>query len=522
MRHPQPSVNAPGLDPRAVLRQARRARSRAEKFDAFSDTYMWILLVGFGLAYAFGFLRAWLGALLGEFAAPVPLPSAVLPLGPVLLVAVLVIPALMARLLLHLGPAAVSAAQAVWWLSLPIDLRGLHAAALRRARWIGALGSVAAGVLWFALCCAVLPAPTLVLAAAALGAAVLAGVLVANLAVIAQARGATNRLRRAGTMLLWAVVLASLAGWGLAVAGILPDVEGRMRDWAWQGRSFLVLALVLLVLVLLTHGPAGRAVRGIPPRVLRAAGQRQQVVSAALGVMNPGAAFEQAPAIRGPRARRQKRGARLPVLQQALLTRVWRRRLAVPPLGMGLALAAVLLLVRSAANPMTLAVGLLPLLVLLMLAAASAVEPLLASAALRRMLAADPTQVVRAAAWLILPAALLATCLAVGVAAWLFVLPSWTAALAGVLLASGGVFAGAVQRAGRGHQDFSGQLLAAGTSTEGFAAVGYSLSGVLPVLAGAAPLLAVLLGTTDLPWVLWAVGALACGGALAALREKAA
>lgn len=490
MRHPQPSVNAPGLDPRAVLRQARRARSRAEKFDAFSDTYMWILLVGFGLAYAFGFLRAWLGALLGEFAAPVPLPSAVLPLGPVLLVAVLVIPALKARLLLHLGPAAVSAAQAVWWLSLPIDLRGLHAAALRRARWIGALGSVAVGVLWFALCCAVLPAPTLVLAAAALGAAVLAGVLVANLAVIAQARGATNRLRRAGTMLLWSVMLASLAGWGLAVAGILPDVEGWMRDWAWQGRSFLVLVLVLLVLVLLTHGPAGRAVRGIPPRVLRAAGQRQQVVSAALGVMNPGAAFEQTSVIRGPRARRQKRGARLPVLQQALLTRVWRRRLAVPPLGMGLALAAVLLLVRSAA--------------------------------LRRMLAVDRTQVVRAAAWLILPAALLATCLAVGVAVWLFVLPSWTAALAGVLLASGGVFAGAVQRAGRGHQDFSGQLLAAGTSTEGFAAVGYSLSGVLPVLAGAAPLLAVLLGTTDLPWVLWAVGALACGGALAALREKAA
>ncbi|MCG3017796.1 hypothetical protein KZ288_29120, partial [Escherichia coli] len=80
---------------------------------------MWILLVGFALAYAFGFLRAWLGALLGEFAAPVPLPSAVLPLGPVLLVAVLVIPALVARLLLHLGPAAVSAAQAVWWLSLP-------------------------------------------------------------------------------------------------------------------------------------------------------------------------------------------------------------------------------------------------------------------------------------------------------------------------------------------------------------------------------------------------------------------
>ncbi|WP_421014773.1 hypothetical protein, partial [Glutamicibacter creatinolyticus] len=89
------------------------------------------------------------------------------------------------------------------------------------------------------------------------------------LAVIAQARGATNRLRRAGTMLLWSVVLASLAGWGLAVAGILPDVEGWMRDWAWQGRSFLVLVLVLLVLVLLTHGPAARAVRGIPPRVLR-------------------------------------------------------------------------------------------------------------------------------------------------------------------------------------------------------------------------------------------------------------
>lgn len=505
------AAQAQDFDPRKVLHQARKGRSREDKFDSFSDAYIWVLVAVFGLAYAFGLMRAGLGALLGEFSAPASLPTAVLPLSDVLSVGALLIPLLVLRLMLYLGPAAVSAAQGVWWLALPIDLGVLRRSGHLRAGWIGALTHGAGWVLWYALCASVQPSRGWLALVVGLAGALVAGVVLADTAVLAQVRGSGQKLHRISTMMLYVLLAVCIADWAVHASGVVPAGVPLASRLLWRPELFGAVALALLLVALPVRLAARRALPRIAPKVLRAAGRCQRTVHAALAVMDPGALGEAGSQVRAGR----RRGARppgigWPVALTAVFKRGWRRRLHERLLAVLLVLSGMVLLVDGAANPMVLALGMLVLLIQLVLTGAAALEPLLAGGFLPRMLGIGVHQVARSAAYAVLPLALLLTVLACAAAVLLLGNHAGSALVPAILLATAGTLSGTLQRARRGRRDWSTELQGVGTPTGALPGILYSASGMLPLLAGALPLLALLLSAgTQVPWTLWAVAVFA-------------
>ena len=504
------------MDPRRILRRARRGRSRAEKFDAFSDVYIWVLVIGFGLAYAFGFLRAGLGVLLGEFARPVPLPSALLPLADVLLPGAVLIPVLVLRLLLHLGPAAVNGAQSLWWLPLPIDQSGLRRGALRRARAVGALSSSLAWILWFSLTAVLLPPTGWLMLGTGLLTSLCAGSVLADVAVLIQRRTAVAQARRWTKALLWSMAALWLGLWATRSAGLFDADGGALALKVWRPETFLAGFAALLLVLSFTRRSAGRAVKELAPKALRAAGERQDTIRAALFVMNT-SVLGQRSQRGGPKSHARRRGTgRWPVAVDIVCKTMLRggghTRLLV-----GLLVGAALLLtVQDAANPMTLGLLLLVLLAQLMMGACAAFEPLLGNSTLGRMLGLGPRQVAGALAYTVLLPSLL---LAGGAAAAGLLLFGnagiWTLPVA-VLLAGIGTVAGVSQRCARGQRDLADQLLGIGTTAGALQMVSFLASGMLPLVVGAAPLL-LLLGAIHVPWLVWVVAVLAAGPGLKVL-----
>ena len=501
-----------GFDPRRVLRHARRGRSRAEKFDAFSDVYIWVIIVVFALAYSFGFLRAGLGALLGEFATPVALPSAFLPLSEVLLAAVLVIPALVLHLLLWVGPAAVTGAQGLWWLPLPIEQDGLRRGARRKAALIGITGCVSGWILWFSLAAAVLPSPSWLMSLSGLLTALVAGAVLADTALLIQHRAAGRLAHRLPALVLYLLGIWYAAQWVLQAVGALGPGQDALEGLFWQPAVFVGVLGLCLVAMACLRSTARQAAQQLAPKVLRAAGHRQHTVHAALHVMDAGALATVAEprAIRRVPAPHRSRGGMLPVAIEIVVKRVLRRGLHRRMLMSQGVCTALLLLVQDAANPVALSLMMLVLLVQLMLAMSTGFEPLLAGGTWSRILGIGWCQISTGLVWAVLLPALLIAGLAALAGQLFFVVGDPWALLVAVLLAATGVVAGVSQRAGRGHQDLDAALRGIGTTAGALISVSHVISGVLPTMLAALPLLVVLLaGTSGVPWIVWGIAVVA-------------
>ncbi|WP_347038941.1 hypothetical protein AAHB37_02260 [Glutamicibacter halophytocola] len=246
-------VGASGFDPQQLILRAKRRRNFSERFDSFSDAYVWVLAALVALAYLFSAIFGLIFALLGQGVAHPKMPTAVWSLqelSPILLVLAAI---WLLRLLLHLGPVAVNAATADWWLPLPLSSASLRARALRKALLFGMLASAFAGVLWLIVLYGLTGAFDPLLAGCALACFVLAGLLLANAGVIVQSFGLQSPAQRWLGRSVMAIIAVLAVSWGLlaaenqwtmsAVQGVAASIL-QLRTWTYASAILLPLGII--------------------------------------------------------------------------------------------------------------------------------------------------------------------------------------------------------------------------------------------------------------------------------------
>lgn len=469
------------------------------------------MILGFALAYIFGIMRAGLGALLGEFAAPVALASALLPLSEVLLPSVVLVPVLMLRLLLYLGPVAVSSAQNYWWLSLPVEHRELRRAAQRRAGLIGGVGTLSMWLLWYALTASVLSSGSWLMLVVGSLTAVVAGLALTDLALIVQHRGTS---RGAGRLLKITTALLAvwcIGQWAVRAIGWIAPTQELLAQWFWSPATFFGVLIFTVLARICLWFTARETAQRIQPKVLRAAGERQRAVHAALFVMDA----EALTTIAKPRfiKRRgffgQLNYLVLPVSLEIITKRVSRRGSHYQLLLSLLLCAGLLLLVSDAANPVSLSIMMLVVLTQLMLIMSAGVESLLGGGSWHRILGFGRWQMPAGLLGAVLLPGLVISSLTAVSGLLLFDMAHLWQLLPAVLLTSLGTVAGVGQRAGRAQMEMGASLQQIGTTTGALSTTSYLISGILPLLVAAVPLLVVLLTASVVHWLLWAVAVIA-------------
>ncbi|MEG2576194.1 MAG: hypothetical protein RSA54_00500 [Glutamicibacter sp.] len=95
--------HAVDFNPRELVNRAKKRRNFSEKFDSFSDAYVWVLAALVALAYLFSALFGMLFVLLGEGVAHQELPSAVWRLQDLSFVLLALAGLATFRLMLYLG-----------------------------------------------------------------------------------------------------------------------------------------------------------------------------------------------------------------------------------------------------------------------------------------------------------------------------------------------------------------------------------------------------------------------------------
>jgi hypothetical protein len=267
----EPPVGPVDRTPIPAARSIRRythavagGRTGAGLTELFGDVYYAALVAGIGVAMAFGALQQ---LVVTEAPAPV---------GHDLSITVLVVAALVSlaggllSLAGRLGPIGVGGAEGTWWLTLPVDRRGL----LRGSAWrLPALAGVAAGLVTGVLTAATPVAPA--------GSGVLVGVAAAFVAAAAvalaglvQGAGGSRPGVGAGDVLVACGPLVALAG--LATAwrpGSLPAVP-------WWALAVLAVALAAAVAAL------DARLGTIPARALRESGAVAAHAAGALASMD--------------------------------------------------------------------------------------------------------------------------------------------------------------------------------------------------------------------------------------------
>ncbi|WP_231495964.1 DUF6297 family protein [Cellulomonas sp. HZM] len=257
-------------DARAIRRftaQAGNARGGASLGALLSDVYYAVITLAIGIGLALGAAQALRVALPDEPAVHAPRG---LSLPTLVVVLVVGLAGILVSLAGRLGPVGAGGAEASWWLSLPVDRRGLLRPAARRLPVVAALvGAVLVALLDAGLLSDAAGHVARVAVTAALAAAALV-----LLAAVLQSRG----VRRSTTALVGDLLLAAapvaavvlaLGDWSVRSVPTLPWVGA-------AGAALVVAALAVLV---------DRRLGRIPERSLRESGSvATQAVGAAVSL----------------------------------------------------------------------------------------------------------------------------------------------------------------------------------------------------------------------------------------------
>jgi hypothetical protein len=257
-----------GREVRKFTTATARSRGDAGVGQLLGDVYYAIVTSAIGIAVALGVVSAMRDALPPAPATPAQGPDLSIPSLAAL--AVLGIIGVLLSLAGRLGPVGVGGAEATWWLSLPVDRRGLlRPAATRLPLLAGAVGAVLLALLELGQPTEVARPVSAVLRVGAVGG--LGAAAIVLLAGIGQSLGAVRRrIATAGNLILGLVPILALAGafagWRLAdvpppPAYVIPILAG------------LVLAAAVLL---------DRRLARIPARDLRDSGS---VASQAVGAV---------------------------------------------------------------------------------------------------------------------------------------------------------------------------------------------------------------------------------------------
>lgn len=504
-------VGASGFDPKQLILRAKRRRNFSERFDSFSDAYVWVLAALVALAYLFSAIFGLIFALLGQGVAHPKMPTAVWSLqelSPILLVLAAI---WLLRLLLHLGPVAVNAATADWWLPLPLSSASLRARALRKALLFGMLASAFAGVLWLIVLYGLTGAFDPLLAGCALACFVLAGLLLANAGVIVQSFGLQSPAQRWLGRSVMAIIAVLAVSWGLLAAEnqwTMSAVQGVAAS-ILQLRTWTYASAILLPLGIIGTWWAMQRNRHIGSRSLRSSGEKQQLALGTLMQADGRAAT-------GPSAvaigRRRRHGtliaARLPVIWRILALRLMRAGYWRTTAGYLLLVMALAAAVDQVANPLSAVVFYAALGVLLALNLSGVIAPLLTQPQLTQHLGQSAARLSQTAAlFAVLYSAVALSALTGGLGLlgivdlsrfWL-----WCDALVIGALGSAAASLGHAQRKERDWESLLGS--ATSEATIGFVLFS-ELSTLVRAMATFAPMFSLALSpSTEIAWPLWVV-----------------
>ncbi|WP_345472605.1 hypothetical protein QMQ05_02080 [Glutamicibacter ectropisis] len=505
------AVQVPEFDPQQLILRAKRRRNFSERFDSFSDAYVWVLAALVALAYLFSAIFGLIFALLGQGVPHPHMPLAVWSLqelSPVLLVLATIY---LFRLLLHLGPLAVDSSKAEWWLPLPLHSNALRGRALRQALLLGMLASAFIGIIWLIVLYGLAGAFDPLVAGWAMVCFVLAGIVLTNLAVVVQSNGKQDQVQRWLRRAVLVLIVVLVVFWGLLKAQnqwVLGAVESA-ADAILQISTWVGGTIILFCLGVLSSWWSHRTYSNIGARALRSSGENQQLLWGSLMQADYRAATAPSTALIG---RRRSQGRRLvshlPVAWRVLVLRIIRGARWHLPVRYLVLVMALTMTVEQIANPLSAVVFYLLLSVLLTLNVSAVISPLLTQSQLTQHLGQSAAKLRQTAAlFAVLYSALALTLLTAGLGAlgvielsnaWM-----WGAA---VLLGSLGSAAGSLGYARRKERDWE-SLLGGATNDVAIAAVLFNeVSTLVRAVATLAPLLSLVLSPQRvIAWPLWLV-----------------
>lgn len=512
-------------DPRKLIRTVKKLRDRSARVDAFSDAYIWVLLAVVALVYLFSALSGVIFALQGAGGNAARLPSAVWDLQE-LTVALLPIMLLGCfRGLLYLGPCGLRPDKAAWWLPLTVDLSGIRKRSFYDALILGALLSSFIGILWLAGLFTLsgrFEAQVFFFGIVFFAAT---GTLLSAFAALAQIADRGWLVRRICHLLLVLFVVALSISWSLlltestwaqGVYGLLGELAFDPAFWASGCAGALLLAAVVI-------WQATRRIDQVKANNLRVAGQIQNDLVGSLAQMElngmlPATEFE------GPRSRNSwyRPLRHLPVVLQILLLRYLRGRYWRAPGNLVLLTVALVLAVRSIANPLALTGFFVLLLWVLTESFGRLNRPMAIAPGLAQMLGLSRTALVRPAIGFTfcMILVILSICSLLPLALGMIPTENLGLWVLGVLLAASGTTAAAWGRATRGERDWESLILGASNEIHTGSLILIELRYFLQAVASGLPLFLFLLtATSAVPWGIWALAVLCAYPGYAALRR---
>ncbi|MFJ2619862.1 DUF6297 family protein [Glutamicibacter sp. NPDC087344] len=515
-------ANISNYNPGDILHRVRARRSFAQRFDVFSEIYIWVLAAVVALAYLSSALYGAVFVLLSTGVAHLELGTARWGLNAVVLFALPMLMLLVFRLMLYLGPNALEPQQADWWLPLPVDRLKL----LRRPWWrslgLGVATSVFLGLLWVITTFALTSNWSAKLLVWVVGFLIVFGLGAGAAASLAQSAGRQRAAIRFCSTGVWAVAAVYLLAWTAQLCGLNLDAPLAWMDRAVMNAELWIVVTCIMVLAAVPCALwATRRLSGTPGAALRTAGLHQQQLAGAL-MQGDLRGIDRHRGRRGPAKRGRRRlGNVLPVAVRVLVLRSVRGGYWKPVMGYSLAVLVLLLSVLTAANALVMTVALAILLLVLNNCVAEILRPAATQPELGLMLGIGSQQLERA---LIGVAATLAL-LVLGI--WtlgLFGLGmlngiTWWAWGAAVVLAALGLAAASLAHARRAERDWE-EIFAGAANELSMASVliGQLWTVLRAVAAGAVLYFLLLTPQLAVPWGIWVICLL---GAVPAVKKLA-
>jgi len=509
------------FDPQQLLNRAKRRRNFSERFDHFSDVYVWVLAAVVALAYLFSAIFGLIFALLGQTVAHVQTPWTVWSLQELSPVLLMLSAICVLRLFLYLGPVGVNAAKADWWLPLPISTRPILGRSIRSALLTGLLTSSFVGVLWLIVMFGLVGAYEPLVALYALISFALSGVLLTSLAVVLQSYGLQPRAQRWLGRCIVAAIVVLAAFWFLLQVNIpwaISVVEGasssvlRLSAWA-------PAAIGLLCLSVLSTWWAWKRSPRIGARDMRVAGEHQRLALGSAMQADTRGAVEPSSASIGRRRRRgNKLASRLPVAWRILVLRLLRGGRWHATLGYLVMVMAMVATVEQVANPLSALLFYLVLCLLLTINVAGTISPLISQPQLTQHLGQSAVKLQRTAVLFAVFYCVIALTTLTGGLALLGVVQLsnfWLWGAAVIVVSLGGA-AASLGHAQRKERDWESLLGGSTSDTTVVMVLMNEASTLIPAVATYAPLFALVLSPeTGIGWPLWGISVLF---ALRALR----
>lgn len=512
-------------DPRQLIRTVKKRRDRSARIDAFSEGYIWVLLAVVALVYLFSALSGVLFALQGAGGNATQLPSAVWDLQDL---TVALLPVLLLgcfRGLLYLGPCGLRPDKAAWWLPLAVDLSGIRKRSFYNALILGALFNSFIGILWLAGLFTVSGRFEVQVFVCALVFFAVMGALLSAIATLVQIAECARSVRRICRLLLmlftmglgisWSLLLTENI-WAQGAYGLLGELAYAPGFWATGCVGALLLATIVI-------WQATRKIDQVKANSLRLAGQIQNELVGSLAQMELSGMLP-APESAGPRTRNSwyRPLRHLPVVLQILLLRYLRGRYWRAPGNLVLLTVALVLAVRSIANPLAVTGFFVLLLWVLTESLGRLNRPLANAPGLAQMLGLPRTALVRPAIGFTLCVILviLSICSLLPLALGMIPPANLGFWIPGVLVAGSGTSAAAWGRATRGERDWEALILGASNEIHTGSLMLIELRYFLQATVSGLPLILLLLTPiAAVPWGIWALGLLCTYPGYAALRR---